>query len=121
MATNKHHPVLIVGGSGIVGSQAARTLRRLHPELSIAIGGRDMERANKTAREVGNAEAVKVDVGQPDLGLTDGRFSAVVMFAKDDTLNGLKFAQGKKISYIGISSGVFEVGPEMALHVKAPK
>jgi hypothetical protein len=117
----KHHPVLIVGGSGIVGSQAARTLRRLHPDLPIAIGGRDLARANKTAREVGNAEAVKVDVAQPNLGLSDQPFSAVVMFAKDDTLNGLKFAQAGGIPYIGISSGVFEVGPEMALHIHAPK
>jgi hypothetical protein len=43
------------------------------------------------------------------------------MFAKDDTLNGLKYAQARKIPYIGISSGVFEVGPEMALHVHAPR
>jgi hypothetical protein len=121
MAMAKHHPVLIVGGSGIVGSQAAQTLRRLHPDLPIAIGGRDLERASKTARAVGNAEAVKLDVGQPNLGLSDERFSAVVMFAKDDTLNGLKYAQAKQIPYIGISSGVFEVGPEMALHVHAPK
>src|SRR5687768_683043 len=103
MAMAKHHPVLIVGGSGIVGSQAAQTLRRLHPELPIAIGGRDLERAKKTTRAVGNAEAIQVDVGQPNLGLTDERFSAVVMFAKDDTLNGLKFAQAKHIPYIGIS------------------
>ena len=48
----KHHPVLIVGGSGIVGSQAAQTLRRLHPDLPIAIGGRNLERAKKTARVV---------------------------------------------------------------------
>ena len=120
MAT-KHQPVLIVGGSGIVGSRAAHTLRRLHPDLPIAIGGRDLDRAKKTAREVGNAEGVKVDVGQPNLGQTDERFSAVVMFAKDDTLNGLKYAQANKIPYIGISSGVFEVGPEMALHIHAPK
>jgi hypothetical protein len=117
----QHRPVLIVGGSGIVGSQAAQTLRRLHPDLPVAIGGRNLERANKTAREVGNAEAVEVEVGQSNLGLTDERYSAVVMFAKDDTLNGLKFAQARKIPYLSVSSGVFEVGPEMALHIHAPR
>ncbi|HJT11339.1 MAG TPA: hypothetical protein VJ790_01905 [Dongiaceae bacterium] len=117
----KHQPVLIVGGSGIVGSRAAHTLRRLHPDLRVAIGGRNLERAQKTAQKVGTAEAVKVDVSQPNLGLTDQPFSAVVMFAKDDTLNGLKYAQARRIPYIGISSGVFEVGPEMALHIHAPE
>eukprot|EP01035_Chromulina_nebulosa_P012254 gene12254-16342_t len=42
-----HAPVLIIGGSGIVGAQAARALRRLHPALPIAIGGRDMAKANR--------------------------------------------------------------------------
>ena len=120
MAIRTHHPVLIVGGSGVVGAQAAQTLRRLHPDLPIAIGGRNLDRAKKTALEVGKAEAVELDIGQSNLGLSDQRFGAVVMFAKDDTLNGLKYAQAQRIPYVGISSGVFEVGPEMALHIHAP-
>lgn len=51
-------PVLIIGGSGIVGAKAAQTLRQLHPDLPIAIGGRDTNRAQNIAEVVGNAFAV---------------------------------------------------------------
>ena len=99
----KHHPVLVVGGSGIVGAQAALTLRRLHPDLPIAIGGRNLERAGKTARDVGNAEAVKVEVGQPGLGLTDKRFSAVVMFARPRATLPVARASWSKIGAASVS------------------
>lgn len=67
MSASALQPALIVGGSGLVGSQAARTLRRLHSDLPIAIGGRNVNRAEKIAQEVGNAEAVAVDLTRPDL------------------------------------------------------
>ncbi len=56
-------PVLIIGGSGIVGAKAAQTLRQLHPELPIAIGGRDVTKAMSVAGALGNAVAVKIDFG----------------------------------------------------------
>jgi hypothetical protein len=121
MSASEHQPVLIIGGSGIVGSKAAEDLRRLHPELRIAIGGRNLERANTVAKEIGKAEAVAVDLSRPDLGLAEvKKFSAIVMFLKDDTLNSLKYAQAKGLPYLSISTGVFEVGPEMAFHIHAP-
>lgn len=120
MSASIHQPVLIIGGSGIVGSKAAQSLRRLHPELRIAIAGRNPDRADAAAKGVGNAGAVKVDLSRPDLGFGEKPFSAIVMFLKDDTLNSLKYAQSKGLPYVSISSGVFEVGPEMALHIRAP-
>ncbi|MEI2299385.1 hypothetical protein [Ensifer sp. MJa1] len=69
--SSKFQPVLIIGGSGVVGSQAARIIRRLHPELPIAIGGRDLGKAEAVAREVGGAIGVSVDLGRADLGLGD--------------------------------------------------
>jgi saccharopine dehydrogenase-like NADP-dependent oxidoreductase len=57
--------VLIVGGSGVVGSTAARTLRRLHADLPITIGGRDLARARAVAEEIGDADAVVVDLARP--------------------------------------------------------
>jgi hypothetical protein len=114
-------PVLIIGGSGVVGSQAARALRRLHPTLPLAIGGRDMTRADLVAHGLGNAVAVAVDVGLADLGLTrDRAFSAVVVFLKDHWLNSMRFAQDRGVPYISLSSGTFEIGPEVAQYVHAP-
>ncbi|KQX55414.1 MULTISPECIES: hypothetical protein [unclassified Ensifer] len=119
--SSKFLPVLIVGGSGVVGSQAARIIRRLHPTLPIAIGGRDLGRAEAVAREVGGAVGVSVDLSRPDLGLGDApRFSAVVIFLKDEKLSSMRYAQRHGIPYISLSSGTFEVGPEMAQYIHAP-
>lgn len=114
-------PVLIIGGSGIVGSLAAKALRRLQPGLPITIGGRDLAKAETVARAVGNADAATIDLSRRDLGLSAERsFSAVVVFLKDDTLNALRYAQAKGLPYLSLSSGVFETGPDMALYIHNP-
>jgi hypothetical protein len=121
MSATRKDPVLIVGGSGFVGSQAARALRRLEQDLPIAIGGRNLERAGAVAKEIGNASAVKVDLDRPDLGLPGGQsFSAVAMFVKDDSLTSMKYALASGLPYLGISSGLFEIAPEVALYVRRP-
>lgn len=114
-------PVLIIGGSGVVGAQGAQALRRLQPDLPIAIAGRDLAKAAKVAAEVGRAEAVRVDLARADLGLGDeARYGAVVVFVKDDTLNTLKYAQRHGLPYVSTSSGSFEIAPEVARHLRHP-
>ncbi|MFP2925869.1 NAD(P)-dependent oxidoreductase [Pyxidicoccus sp. 3LG] len=120
-SANTQKPVLIVGGSGLVGAQAAKALRRLHPKLPITLGGRDLAKADAVAKEVGGADAVRVDLERKDLGQPDTRaYSAVVMFVKDDTLNSMKYAQAKGLPYLSISTGLFEVGPEVGLFIHSP-
>ncbi|AKF87334.1 hypothetical protein MFUL124B02_41445 [Myxococcus fulvus 124B02] len=122
MSSPTQKPVLIIGGSGVVGSLAAQTLRRFHPELPITIGGRDVARAEAVARGLGHADAVRVDLSRADLGLPEGRgYSAVVLFVKDHTLNALRFAQAQGIPHLGISTGLFEVAPEVAYFMNAPQ
>lgn len=122
MSTSTQAPVLIIGGSGVVGSRAAQILRRLHPELPITIGGRDLEKARAVARELGNADAVAVDLARADLGQpAERRFGAVVMFVKDDTLHSVGFAQAREIPYLEISTVAFELGPVVGLHVARPR
>lgn len=115
------NPVLIVGGSGFVGAQAARALRKLHPTLPVAIGGRNLERAGAVAREIGNAEAVAVDLSRKDLGLPGGKaVSAVVMFVYDDTLNAMQFALANGVPFLSFSSSIHEIGPEVAHFAHRP-
>ncbi|WP_394831024.1 NAD(P)-dependent oxidoreductase [Pendulispora rubella] len=116
------NPVLIVGGTGIVGSQTAKTLRRLHPELPMALGGRDLRKADALAREIGGpAFGVAVDLRRRDLGLPGEKaFSAVAMFLKDETFNSLRYAQDRGAAYLGISTGIFEMAPEIALYAQKP-
>lgn len=121
MTSSSIKPVLIIGGSGIVGSLAATMLRKQQPDLAIAIGGRDLAKAEAVSTRLGNATAVRLDLDEPDLGLDEtASFSAVVVFVKDSGLNAMKYALLQGIPYLSISTFVFEVGPEMALFVRYP-
>lgn len=114
-------PVLVIGGSGFVGAHAARTLRRLHPDLPIAVGGRNLEKANAVASEIGNATAVAIDLVRRDLGQpSDAAYSAVVMFVYDDTLNALQYALANAVPYLSFSSSIHEIGPEIARFAHRP-
>jgi len=114
-------PVLLVGGSGIVGSEAARVVRKLHPDLPLVIGGRDLAKATAVAAQIGGATATRIDLDRADLGLPDdAAFSATAMFVKDETLNSMRYAQRHGVPYISISSGSFEIGPEVAQFIHAP-
>lgn len=115
-------PVLIVGGSGVVGSLAARTLRRLHPDLPLTIGGRDLDRARAVADALGNADAARIDLQRPGLGLPrDRAHSALAMFVKDDGLRSLAYAQERGLPYLEISTAAFELAPLVAMYIHRPK
>lgn len=121
MKTQRFKPVLIVGGSGFVGAQAARTLRALQPELPIAIGGRNLERARAVAEELGGATAHAVELAEEGLGLgAEERFSALVLFVKDERLTALRYALQHGIPYVDISSAPFEIAPIVAFTLNAP-
>jgi hypothetical protein len=115
-------PVLIVGGSGVVGRQAAQALRRLQPDLPITLGGRDLAKATAVAGTIARTDAVAIDLGRADLGLApERRFSAIAMFVKDDRLNSLRHALQQGLPYVSISTGSFEIGPEVAHYIRQPQ
>ncbi|MBB5938195.1 saccharopine dehydrogenase [Streptomyces zagrosensis] len=106
--------VLILGGSGQAGGDAAALLRRWHPALPLTIAGRDIDRAQRMADELGAATAVTIDLRRSDLGLpADHHYSAVVAALWDDHLNGLHYAQHRGLPYLSISSGLVEIAPEV--------
>ncbi|WP_221354266.1 saccharopine dehydrogenase [Streptomyces beigongshangae] len=106
--------VLILGGSGQAGAGTAAFLRRWHPALPLTIAGRDIDRAQRVADELGAATAVTVDLGRNDLGLPAGHgYSAVVAALWDDRLHGLRYAQDHAVPYLSISSGLVEIAPEV--------
>jgi hypothetical protein len=61
-ATTAPAPLLVVGGYGLVGAQAARLLRRRHPDLPMVLAGRNPAAARELADEIG-ASTATVDVG----------------------------------------------------------
>ncbi|WP_405609754.1 saccharopine dehydrogenase [Streptomyces sp. NBC_01511] len=106
--------VLILGGSGQAGKGAAALLRRWHPALPLTIAGRDINRAQRVADELGDATAVTIDLRRSDLGLPAGHgYSAVVAALWDDHLHGLRYAQHHGLPYLSISSGLVEIAPEV--------
>jgi hypothetical protein len=114
-------PVLILGGSGQAGAGTAALLRRWHPTLRLTIAGRNLERAQRVADELGGATAVAVDLGRGDLGLpADHGHSAVVAAIWDKGLNGLGYAQRYGLPYVSISSGLVDVAPEVVAGAQRP-
>ena len=96
-------------------------LRRLQPDLPIAIVGRDLPRAEDLANRMGNATAGIVDLERIDLGLPpDACYSIVVTALRDLSLNTMRFAQTRRIPYIALSDGVFEIGPTAVLFAHRP-
>lgn len=114
------NPVLLMGGSGAIGHPTARALRAAHPDIPLLIGGRDLEKARQAAERIGGAEGVVIDPGADDLGLGDRPVSGVVVFYMDHALAGLRFAQRRGIPHLSISSGIFEIAPEIATYIHAP-
>lgn len=111
-------PVLVVGGSGVVGRFALRWFRERHPDVPVLVGGRNLGAAREAAQLVTLADAVEVDVREPGLGLGRAPVSAVLLLAPDDGLHALRLAQDRGVPYVSISTGLPEVGPELA-HVAA--
>lgn len=114
------NPILLMGGSGAIGHQAARALRAAHPDMPLLIGGRDLDKAQRAAEQIGGAQGVLIDPKADDLGLGARQVSGVVVFYMDHALAGLRYAQKRGVPHLSISSGVFEIAPEIATYMHTP-
>lgn len=114
-------PILLVGGSGVVGGWTARHLRDAHPNLPLLIGGRDRTKADAAAEIVGNAEGVALDLSAEDLGLGQRAVSAVAVLLPDETRAGLRFADTRRVPHVSIASGVEQIGPDVATYMHNPQ
>jgi hypothetical protein len=113
-------PILLMGGTGAIGRLTARALRTVYPDVPLLIGGRDLLKSGQVASEIGQAEGVAIDPRADDLGLGDRRVRAVAVFYADERLTGLLFAQGRRVPHLSISSGVYEIAPEVATYMYSP-
>ena len=59
---NVSQSVLMVGGYGVVGEQAATIFRQRFPEVPLLLAGRSPSGASKLIKSLGNAEAIQLDV-----------------------------------------------------------
>ncbi|MDI4238587.1 NAD(P)-dependent oxidoreductase [Bradyrhizobium sp. Arg237L] len=61
-----------------------------------------------------------LDLAAPDLGIGGQSVSAVAVLLRDEALSGFRFARGRGLPYIGISTGIDEIGPEVAAFMQDP-
>ena len=113
-------PILLMGGSGAIGRQTARSLRAAHLDVPLLIGGRDLAKSEEAAAEIGHAEGVVLDPAAADLGLGERPVSAVAVLYMDHAIAGLRYAQARGVPHLSISSGVFEIAPEIATYMHKP-
>jgi hypothetical protein len=113
-------PILLLGGTGRIGQLTAKALRARHPDVPLLIGGRSEPKAQQAASALGHAEAVVIDPRASDLGLADRRIGAMAVLYADERLASLRYAHSRGIAHLGISSGIYEVAPEVALHMQVP-
>lgn len=113
-------PILLMGGSGEIGRRTGEALRARYPDVPLLIGGRSKPKAQQVASALGNAEAVIIDPRADDLGLGDRRIGAVAVFYADERLSGLRYAHARGIPHLSISSGIYEIAPEVAIHMQRP-
>ncbi len=114
------HPILLVGGSGAIGRWTAQLLRAAQPDVALLIGGRDLARAQAAAAEIDGAEGVALNLEAHDLGLDGRPVGAVAVLFMDERLATLRFAQGRGVPHLSISSGVYEIAPEVAAYMHRP-
>jgi uncharacterized protein YbjT (DUF2867 family) len=117
----KTDPILLIGGAGYVGNHAARTLRRAHPDLPLLIGGRDPSKAAPLVAELGNAEAVAIDLSKDDLGLGNRPVSGVGIFLKDNHTTAIRFAQNRGVPFASVSTVMIEMATEVAAYIHNPR
>jgi hypothetical protein len=114
-------PILLIGGSGVVGRWTAQFLRAAHSHVPLLIGGRDLAKAKDAASGIEGAEGVMINLSAADLGIGERSVSAVAVLFTDERTAGLRFAQARGVPYISISPGIIEMAPEVAAYIHHPK
>lgn len=113
-------PILLLGGTGHIGRFTAASLRERYPDLPLLIGSRNRQKAEQVACALNHAEAVVIDPDGNDLGLGDRQVGAVAVLYTDQRLASLRYAHSRGIPHLGISTGLYEVAPEIAIHMQRP-
>lgn len=107
------NPVLLIGGYGTLGAPLARLLRQRNRDLPLIIAGRNLAKAQALARDIGNASAMILDVGDLTGTMPPDSVSAIGMLVKDETLRITDFAVEHEIPLLCLSSAAFEIGPDV--------
>ena len=96
--------VLIVGGYGVVGGQIAKIFRQRHPDIPLLLAGRNPSQAEQLVKEIGNAEAVKLDIESDfPLATLKSRPAAVLSVVNDPYNHLLTDCVRNGVAYVDIA------------------
>lgn len=97
-------PIVLVGGSGAVGSQVAHTLAATYPGR-VRVAGRHRGRAYQVASAAGHgADALLVDVDDPDTWPAIADASLVLVCLDQKSPSFPRFCLSQGVSYVDISA-----------------
>ncbi len=113
-------PILLLGGTGQIGRCTSQALRKRYPDLPLLIGSRNKQKAEQVASGLDYAKAVVIDPHADDLGLGERPIGAVAVLYSDEKVASLRYAHARGIPHLGISTGLYEVAPEIAIHMQRP-
>lgn len=96
--------ILVVGGYGIVGSAITRLLADRNPHVTVVVAGRRREEAERHAARIPGAEAVRIDLTEPDpLAHLDPQPDVVVVAVNDRDDRLLRAAVDRGIPLVDIA------------------
>lgn len=96
--------VLIAGGYGLVGHQVAQLLAERQPQLELLIGGRNPYHAAALVKRLPRAQAVRLDLDEPDpLASLSSRPDLVIVVANDSNDRLLRSAIEHGVALIDIT------------------
>lgn len=102
--------ILIAGGYGLVGSWIARHLRAAHPDVELLIGGRNPDRGEALAAELGHARAIAFDAGSADAAAV-GSADLVIAALHDKGDRLVQAAMDAGAAHIGITRTAGDIAP----------
>ncbi len=94
--------VLIAGGYGVAGQQAAQVIRLRHPTLPLILAGRNPTKAKPLADELSHAQVAMLDVEHPR-PLNGARPRAILAMVNDPHDHLLMEAIRQEIPYVDIT------------------
>jgi hypothetical protein len=108
---NKHTRIFIAGGYGLVGSNMARLIRKVHPNVELTLAGRNPEKAHSLTNELGKADTAHLDLDKEvnAEGLAD--YDLIIAALSDPAERLIEIVMNKQLAYIGISKLANELAP----------
>ncbi len=103
--------ILIAGGYGLIGGTIARRIREAHKDVRIILAGRNPERGEALAEQLGNSDTLRIDLDDP--GSLDGieKVDLIIAALKDKSDALIEAALLKGAAHVGITKLADEIAP----------